>query len=96
MIQLEPGDRFDIVYGEKHKLSVVSLDVRTKAKLVKMMNEAKASSEAFAILCDAVELCAPGLTDEQWRTINESHAGEIIGKTLSNAMLSEDERKKFE
>lgn len=97
MIQFEPGTPFDVTFGKGHKLTVRSLDVRKKAKLITMMREIQnAGQDAFNILLNAVEMCAPAITDEQWELIDERAASEIILMTLANGGLSEDERKKFE
>jgi hypothetical protein len=97
MIQFEPGTPFDITFGKGYKLTVRSLDVRKKAKLITMMGEIQnAGQEAFNMLISAVEMCSPTITDEQWQLIDERAASEIILMTLANGGLSEDERKKFE
>jgi hypothetical protein len=96
MSAIEPGDEFQIGFGNGHTLFVPALDLRTKNKIAKLMSEAVGSSEAFEKLEQAIVLCCPTITEESWAKIDERNAGEIIGKTLANAALSEDERKKSE
>lgn len=97
MIQLEPGMPFEITFGNGHELTVRTLDVRKKAKLIALMHDVQnAGPDAFTLLISAVEMCAPMITDEQWAFIDERASSEIILKTLASGVVSEDERKKSE
>lgn len=97
MIQLEPGTPFDITFGKSHLLTVRALDVRKKSKLITMMSEIQsAGPKAFDVLINAVEICSPSITEDQWLLIDERAASEIILLTLANGGPTEDERKKSE
>lgn len=90
-----PGQPIEIKLSSSVVVSGKTLNLRQKQSVVRLLKQAQESQDAaFDLLIEAVEICCPELSEEQWDVIDERAAGEIISKTLAAASLTEEERKK--
>ncbi len=101
MKPLEPGDPFQIEYGNGHRLTVHALNGRAKRKITQLLGEIgslEESEEGAIGLYDLAEEClrnaVPDQADSLIEKTDESQQLEIAGKVVANARLSADERKK--
>jgi hypothetical protein len=95
---IEPGEKFEIEYGNGHKLEVVALSFRQRHALAKVVDKVIAAkgSEQFEAIEEALRICVPACSEAFLDTIDDAMAGEIVEKVRQNAAISEDERKKSE
>lgn len=103
-MHLEPGEPYEIEYGNGHSLSVVALSARQKKKLVSILQAVQSLDtkqiDSLSTLYDLAEeglkICSPGITDEQIEKMDEQQQMEVIGKTLAGALPTAGEQKKSE
>lgn len=100
---IEPGDKFQVSYGNGHTIEVVALSMRQKRKvmeLVDRVSKLETSGESRAVLFeiaeDALKLCVPGITDETLDRFDETMAMQIVGATLGKQAVDNEEQKKSE
>lgn len=104
MALIEPGQPFEIEYGNERKLEVVALAGRKQGQLQKLLGRigsAEADGNAENILDMAEEALAICVGTEKaaelFNTIIDLElAMQICQKTMLKQVLSEDERKKSE
>lgn len=103
MAAIEPGERFEVSYGNGHQIEVVALSGRQKRRIVSLMAEVKqldktpeSAARVYDIAEEAFLICVPDATDELLDKLNERQQFEIVSATIAEQMLSEDDKKKSE
>ena len=103
MRTIEPGEEFEIEYGNGHRLKVVGLSFRQERELAKAEDAAKKVStneEAFDICEHALRLSLTNHDDKQFSVLldklNLNLIQEILLKINTAAEVSTDDEKKSE
>ena len=98
MHHIEPGEPFDVEYGNGKKLKAVGLAFRQQRKVLQLLVDGDEGTQVqkFDAAENALKICFPGITDEQIDSLNYNMACEAIGKAIASTRLSEDEQKKSE
>lgn len=103
MTFIEPGEPFEIEYGNGHRLTVKALGLRQKRLLTAKTREIVAASEAnrgLEVFDMIDEVLRIAVGDEQAEKlvdlVDEEMAMEIATAVLSKQSLSEDDKKKSE
>jgi hypothetical protein len=99
--RIEPGQEFEVAYGDGRSVTVVALGLRKQRelaaivrKLMELEGDPKKSIQLFDHAEDAIRMAIPNVTDEYLDTIDAESAIEIAGACLGKQSLSEDEQKK--
>ena len=101
-VNIEPGESFEVGYGNGKSATVVSLSLRKQkevSKLVKQLIEIESKGDAleatdsFDLAEQALRVCMPDLTDEFLDTIDAFNAIEIASNTLGKQRLSNEQKK---
>lgn len=92
---IEPGQEFEVEYGNGKRTTVVALSLRKKAELGRLMKTIQSSRDAsnFEHIIQLVSGVKPDATEEFFDTIDETMAMEIVSATMT---LTEAEQKKSE
>lgn len=97
---LEPGEPFEVRYGNAKRLTVQALSFRSKRRVVQLLGKIRDSSatpdEKFDAMEAAFGLCCPDAEESTLDNLTEVDVVEVISKTISGASVSEGERKKSE
>ena len=104
MAAIEPGESFEIEYGNNHRLTVVALNGRqrlTCLKTVGLLQDAhtKGIETAVAMLEQlegCLKLCSPTITDAQIEKLDDELMVQIIFQTLAKQAITGEEAKKYE
>lgn len=92
---IEPGQEFEIEFGNQRRTSVVAMGLRRKAEFAKQIRKVRECRDEsnFENIIGLVKQCKPDATEEFFDSIDETMAMEIVNATLT---LTEAEQKKSE
>ena len=101
MSAITPGDKFEVSYGNGHKLQVVALSLRQKREVTGMLTKIQTLQEdptsiglLFELCEDMLRICCPDLPDHLLDEIDEKMAMEVVSNTIGLASVSEEDAKK--
>lgn len=104
-VVIEPGDQFDVPYGNGKRCTVVALSVSGQRKLAGLLREMiVAEKDQDPVKCidlfdqaeEALRLAIPGVDQEFLDGIDAQFAIEIAKACLSKQAIGDDDRKKSE
>ena len=97
---LEPGETFEIEYGNGHTIQVVALSLRQKRRITQLLLQVQnlevtveSIDELYSNCEDMVRMCCPDITDEELDKLDERLSMEIASNTLAGAALTAEEKK---
>lgn len=93
----EPGEVFEIEFGNDRVCEVRAMGLRTKAKAVGLFEKLRSNPEpreAYEALEDVLHLIVVDCDDDFVDTVDERLASEIIAKALEASLPDEDTKKK--
>ena len=100
---IEPGEPFEIEYGNGKRLQVVALNGRQRRECMLALDAAHKAGVAndFAAVADAIPMlekaaqtCCPTLTDEDLEKFDEELLGQVIVSTLGKLRVTGEQAKK--
>lgn len=98
---LEPGDEFEIEYGNGHRLTVRALNGRAKRKIAALLGKAQkfdpetdSAETVYEVAEEAMRLAVPDCSENFIESTDESQQFDIVGKVLANQYVSDETKKK--
>ena len=103
MRPVEPGETFEVEYGNGRKIQAVGLSFRQERELASLEDKARAaekSEEVFALFETGLRKCLPHYSDDQFEklleTLNLDLLQELIRGINRGQKLTEEDEKKSE
>jgi len=102
---IEPGEEFQVRYGNDKRATVICLSGSAKRKLSGVLAEilkAEKSGDPIRVLeaadsvYDALKMVMPNATEEFLESIDEQFASQIVFNTYGKQSVSDDDKKKSE
>lgn len=102
---IEPGEEFDVIYGNGKRATVICLAGSKKRELGKMLTritKAEASGnpvealEAVDTVFEALQMVMPNATEDFLETIDEEFASQIVFRAFGKQAVGDSDRKKSE